>query len=709
MKLKSIDFKELLLQKGEWIGLWTCVSIMGVMLVLGGYAAFTSASPTQAADEIGSKTRQITEHVRTAPPSEKREIDPIYKSNVRIDPVDGSKYQVFVDVITANALDDTKARNPDILGPTEFHVELLRTQTLRYIFSDRRDKVAVLKGKEVVKTDAKELKKLADRFRDSRNRFSNPGMQNAMQTYNPQNRETAQATTPTAPAKAPERELELVATEEKALQGRELATDIHPVRMAIVTASFPFREQVDKFRRALKVRTVNELLSDPRNTPRFLGFEVERRARLLNGQPKPGEDQWTALDLKRDYVPILVDAVAMDLDDPELKPVLFSGMVMPRPKLAKDRYPDHGLQLVHKTIADLKAKAGNTNAPVIPPHLRRALGVGNLGLFDPLGTEGGNETGPGTAERPPMMERPVLNPNVGQPNPEVADSVPENFHCLMRFIDVTVQPGCSYDYRVRVKMANPNYGQKERVAYPSLAEKPELDPSPWVEVGQPVVVPPELYYYTVDANVPPTSEMARFQFHQWLLDVRLSLNDNQSRVPVGDWVVADTPIPRGEYIARLVDTVEVPVWVPTKEAYDIASTNMGAGKVRPRFPTAKWPAVHFTTRPGASAEPPALLIDFEGGKGMYKLEDPKIPRTISDECQVETLILTPDGKLIVRNTQRDAKDAEREARQKAYKEWVSEVKKQPRKINDRPTEGTLFDKPRPGGARPPAPQPGSGR
>jgi hypothetical protein len=40
-------------------------------------------------------------------------------------------------------------------------------------------------------------------------------------------------------------------------------------------------------------------------------------------------------------------------------------------------------------------------------------------------------------------------------------------------IDVTVQPRHSYQYRLRVRLANPNYGRKD-VAAPELARDPEI-------------------------------------------------------------------------------------------------------------------------------------------------------------------------------------------------------------------------------------------
>src|SRR5262249_44762812 len=46
-------------------------------------------------------------------------------------------------------------------------------------------------------------------------------------------------------------------------------------------------------------------------------------------------------------------------------------------------------------------------------------------------------------------------------------------HCLLRVVDLTVRPGEAYQYRLRVRMANPNLGRKD-VADPKLAADAEL-------------------------------------------------------------------------------------------------------------------------------------------------------------------------------------------------------------------------------------------
>ena len=53
---------------------------------------------------------------------------------------------------------------------------------------------------------------------------------------------------------------------------------------------------------------------------------------------------------------------------------------------------------------------------------------------------------------------------------------------LLRFIDVTVEPGLSYKYQIRLKVANPNYRKPvKELAIPKFAEDQELE-SPWYQL-----------------------------------------------------------------------------------------------------------------------------------------------------------------------------------------------------------------------------------
>src|SRR5207244_2008491 len=49
-------------------------------------------------------------------------------------------------------------------------------------------------------------------------------------------------------------------------------------------------------------------------------------------------------------------------------------------------------------------------------------------------------------------------------------------HCLVRVVDVDVHPGHTYEYRLKVRMANPNYKRRD-TASPAYGTKLELEPA----------------------------------------------------------------------------------------------------------------------------------------------------------------------------------------------------------------------------------------
>ena len=80
----------------------------------------------------------------------------------------------------------------------------------------------------------------------------------------------------------------------------------------------------------------------------------------------------------------------------------------------------------------------------------------------------------------------------------------------MRFLDVTVQPGKTYEYRVKIKIANPTYGKDDLSVSKEAASEPVLVAPESKEVTQRVgeeevplrvTVADELMYYAVDEKL----------------------------------------------------------------------------------------------------------------------------------------------------------------------------------------------------------------
>jgi hypothetical protein len=268
-------------------------------------------------------------------------------------------------------------------------------------------------------------------------------------------------------------------------------------------------------------------------------------------------------------------------------------------------------------------------------------------------------------------------------------------HCLVRLIDVTVQPGKTYEYRLRARMANPNYGRVD-VASPSYGREVELPPGEWSTKDAPPIivrVEPELNYYAINQEQVERHESKDpsklkysdhyskalrenelrperfmfFQAHQWL--EKASHRGNQQ--DFGEWSVAERfPVARGEYVGRS-ERVELPIWRSELEDFIIA-TDATTTKGNPGI------SVNFGYD-ARGPQPEAILVDFEQGPSSYnrvesRTEDKVTTKAIRDSSAGEALLLTPDGRLQLLETVKDSADTVRKERLKKVKDRAREIK-----------------------------------
>jgi hypothetical protein len=177
---------------------------------------------------------------------------------------------------------------------------------------------------------------------------------------------------------------------------------------------------------------------------RFLGVDVERR---LDRAGKPvsleeGQDGYVPIDIAATYRPLLVaTGNQTEKEDPTLEPLLMNGLVMPRLlAVRRDTYPK-----IESELPTIRA-----TLPKLPKQ-----------------------------EKEPFPA----------PAPEKEPVLPD--HCLIRVLDASVKPGESYQYRIRVRMANPNHGRRD-VSNPRDAQDTQLKPADggkWFEMPG-LAVPP---------------------------------------------------------------------------------------------------------------------------------------------------------------------------------------------------------------------------
>jgi hypothetical protein len=499
------------------------------------------------------------------------------------------------------------------------------------------------------------------------------------------------------------------------LQGAKLMEDVFPRRIALIVASFPYKEQLEEFRQKLRFKTINELMYDRNSSPAFTGVDVER-AELIPGQPEEKAQFKEAPLAKAVQQLILLSGERFEDDPPELDPVLFDGLVLDRPKQFREgQYPKVELELKHieETLAALKnAKAAQIAKPknrfvdgdLNPFNRSKSGGQDNksTGAFGP-----GMEGGP-TGSKPPKSPGPGTGTGPGLEGASPTGTQQQQLitpdyclvRCLVRVLDPTIEPGKTYKYRLRIKMANPNY-KRQDVAWASLAEGEDIV-SDWVDVPDKVTVPPEVLYYAVDMRTvanekprdpelrpflnvsPPGPGQVAVQVHRWLETIS---PDPSIIYTVGDWTIAERLLLfRGEFMTRKA-SVEVAIRDVIQDKFTLA-----VSRKAPRG--AKRVEVAFGPESGADS----ILVDFQGGLIEYNkfggLKDDKPDYSlVRDKAPVELVILSPDGKLHIHDGDVDLKDKEREERYRSWKDRIKEIKEE-----SKPTDKT--NPLAPGGGKP---------
>lgn len=459
--------------------------------------------------------------------------------------------------------------------------------------------------------------------------------------------------------------------------------------------------------------------------PVFTGFDIERRQMQNDGK----WTEWSIYDHENEYYKSIRARLTMEgpmPENPYVVPFIRPRMVAPLPRLADQlgEYDVLKLRVIEEAVQKMKEA---NKVPPQPTEWQRRFqgnaagddpysfgpGTGFTGAGgtsdDPMGGAGQPPRGAGglpptgAGGRPPMGTGgtpgfPGGGGLLSQSNPFEVEFL------LMRFFDTTIEPGRSYQYRVRVKMENPNFGKIKEVSRPDYAKQKELV-GQWFMIPETLTVPRESYLFAADAA--PYVEAAKtlidangkeaaikrvleqeevqngkravLQVQAWLPELRLD-GSGAKKEPVGTWVVADIPVAVGEYIGKR-QLVELPLWSAGLGNYVLRELTGGtriAGIRDQRNQPKGWP-VNFRTD--------SILVDFEGGKPKTRVGD----RDVTDDAETEVLIIRSDGKLLVRHSGDDAEEVDRTARQKKWDEWVKRVKERKDVTTGTGTGGT-FDR-----------------
>jgi hypothetical protein len=330
----------------------------------------------------------------------------------------------------------------------------------------------------------------------------------------------------------------------------------------------------------------------------------------------------------------------------------------------KSKYPDVAEKLpkLQKTIASLEGK--DVKNVAAPQKFRKPTGIdpfdpNPMATNDDANADGGNN-------------KPGEDVNQGSTIPE---------YCMMRLIDLTIEPGKLYRYRIKVRMANPNYSRTD-VASAAYKDKKDLVSDDWYEIDQTVKVPEETIYYVVDqtklstdrGDIPPSAS-ARFkpwkdrppadtvvmQFQRWIDSTPLGPKDPDP-VSVGDWAIAERVfVARGEFVGRKVK-VDIPIWKSSQNAFVLPTAEENYKKKnRGTVPTGI--DVNFGQD---NSENETILIDFEGGRTSHG--------KTTDDSRIEVLMLSPEGKLQVRTSVEDAENKVRKETRDAVIKRIEDIR-----------------------------------
>ena len=515
---------------------------------------------------------------------------------------------------------------------------------------------------------------------------------------------------------------------DKAAGVQKLAKIMKPRRMVLVQAVFPMKEQYEIHRKMLRFASLGELLLFPDFQPKPTGLNVFRCEILDGGKatdwvPIYRYDAKTGLQVAERIDNFYREAHLDDEQNQMVSGHLSPGLAMPLPLLANLKYPK--LELEGITVQDMPANPENQPPPgekagpkkfAIPVPMKKEAapeqpGVevvnvnwekiawkklpkdlqdkfnGKIEFFNPFsvpleaaGPEGAKGPNPAGGEKGPRPMGKEEGPGPGPKGPE-ANPVPgaDIVDALVRFIDIDVEPGKTYRYSIQVRMANPNFKKKD-VAFAALADVKELV-SPFTYTDD-IYVGKEFFIYAADqsprnkivggadhgearsdGSVYYGSWRTAFQIHRWVPRFTQGLD-----MAIADWAIAERLlVRRGDTVGRHDVMIEVPVWNKAREAFEIGFLPKVDKKSKDRNYSGL--PIHYLLD-----GPPPLLVDFDGGwKNNVKIGNVTVNK---DESAVDALILTPEGKLIVRNSRIDTDPATTrgEERKERYESWFGRLR-----------------------------------
>lgn len=735
VSLADINFKQFLIQKGEKIALSIALIITTLLIALGLVVkCLALTSPDTTAAQLDAATAEAQEALAKAdPPKQEGEVPPWLAKATDLQPTDYSSLDIGSEFFSKVAQDDKKWRLPEILQPNEFDAAVVRVGVPSYYFSSdlktlymrvRKDKSITVDTQPMVAN----LKTAA-----TKKSFASglpPGIAALLQQIKEARlkQQTIAQQAPAHPAAATSAEPQFDLKPFDLATGIKIEAEpakvVHPYTMAIISGAFPYKEQLEKFRKALHYSSVTEMLTDRTKFPfvEFLGLNVQRRTLSLDGKELSG---WQTLDIEAPYKSMRFLSVGVMPEDQEwMKHGVIVTQIpanrllqrLPKPATVKppeqrgaaraveeeSPYPKPNLPSLTAALEAMQKTDNDNVATSTAPPSRFDQGKFNPddeGLSPDVRTQAPGETAPTPPPAPQTsgagdqgdgeggmmggIRRGRMGGNRAPSNLQGGQEALLPDHCLFRFLDLTVEPGRAYEYRVQIRMANPAYGRKDLAVSEPITIPREITADGFTpvttkvdgkDVPIQVRVDDDIQIYAVNEKPDPllgagagsdsrtgTPDEAPVQIHRWLDTVPMKPNDPDSKeVTVGEWVITERNwVRRGDYIGRLRDS-PVPWWDPALD--DFILINQTPARVNQRV--RKGIPIDFNSE--------AVLVDFEGsGKTEEQVGDKRIK--LETPLPVEALVLNKDGHLVVHNQLTDADDPQRVKRVSAWKKKLVDI------------------------------------
>jgi hypothetical protein len=327
-------------------------------------------------------------------------------------------------------------------------------------------------------------------------------------------------------------------------------------RYALLRGIFNIRTQLERIADAL---SLSEVELNPQTTNfEILGFEVARKE---GTGPWDKVEDHQILDIKRsmqvlkemsgfdfDPVPLgvthqqitspLPRRIVGEWDEKEVAhPEIDDYMLTPEGKDLKEFLTDYlaGQEEKDQKLKDLSKKDTEFGFADVQPDARGLTnqvfggGSGQSSLQDfSKGFQNANGPGAGGPGGPGMMvpsggTRPGRSNNsqMQQIKSAVDSITAAGTLLLFRYFDFDVEPGKTYQYRVRLIFQNPNFNVAVSNLENPASREGEIRKTPWSELAKPITVLKDTEYFLTKVSVPAgkKSEASSLLMYQWKPDI----------------------------------------------------------------------------------------------------------------------------------------------------------------------------------------------